>query len=282
MRNKNKIIKTYQADLELHSEIKPLKNVINIEFEKEIEQNVIKFLKTKAKVKCNKTLFAGFVNRDFDCVLVEEMNDKMLLITALQMNSMKIQSLYVDVFDSKNNIIKYTKIKLSSLPDWLKRLVTFRNSEKGMHEIFTHRFIATLKYNIKNLEIHHLKYKESSNPLENRKETDDSIELLLPVTKEFHEKELHTTPFNLITKQNLQLLKEKGNILLESLNTILEPRNKWNTPKCETIKQVLTKFYKENKSIQNLADDKNLPSKNTIMKIIDIYKPLVNFLGCPE
>lgn len=282
MRNKNKIIQTYQTDLRLHSEIKPLKNIINIEFEKEIEQNVIKYLKRKAKTKCNKTLFAGFVNRQFDCVLVEEMNDKILLLTTLNMKTMKTQSICLERYYTQNSIIKYSKIKLSLLPEWLKRLVTFRNSEKGMHEIYTHRFIATLKYNIKNLEIHHLKYKQSQNPSENSKETDDSIELLLPVTKDFHEKELHTTPFNLITEQDLQLLEEKGNILIETLNTMFEPKNKWNTPNNEVIKQILKNYYIGNKSIQTLADDKNLPSKNTIMKIIDLYKPLINFLECPE
>ena len=103
----NQLKEAYKLDLELHSNIKPLEGVINYDFEKEIEKNIVKYLRDKAKYKGFRTLYAGFINRKFDTVLLEEMNDSMLILTALNMDTQKVTCTCLEREVDNKEFIKY-------------------------------------------------------------------------------------------------------------------------------------------------------------------------------
>lgn len=268
----------YKSDLDLHSNIKPLDDVINYEFEKEIERNIVDYLRKKAKYKGYNTLYAGFINRNFDTVLLEEMNDEMLILTAINMDTKEVTTTCLErEIYNKNHFINYTKTRISKLPDWLKSIIQERNTETYMYSIFTHRLVTSLCYDINNLVIHHIEYFKEEVDL-NKKNVNDSIDYLLPVTKSFHDKIIHNIDYELMTDKDRQDLIKKGYELKNVFNEYIEPKKNWNAPSTDCIKRVLTKHLKEGRSINLLAEDYNNPSKNTIIKIVKKYKDLVNFI----
>ena len=267
LKSLKKVKEIYKSDLELHSNIKPLEDVINYEFEKEVEKSIVEYLRKKAKYKGCNTLYAGFINRNFDTVLLEEMNDDMLILTSINMSTKEVKTTCLKrEIDNKNPFINYTKTRISNLPDWLKSIIQERNTETYMYSIFTYRLVMSLCYDIKNLVIHHIEYFKDENN-SNKKNVNDSIEYLLPVTKSFHNKIIHNIDYDLLTDKDKQNLIQKGYELKKVFNEFVEPKKNWNAPSIDCIKRVLTKHLKENVSIKALSDDYNNPSKNTIIKI---------------
>lgn len=264
-----KLKNSYLADLK-HSNIKK-SNSINIAFEKEIANTILKSL-----ALTNEILFAGFVNQDFDFVAVERTDTKHITVyfaPFADLNLLHITRLHL--YDSGDKFKSYYKIELDSLPTKLQTLVRQHNSYTTKKYLIAHRFITSLVCNISGLEVHHL-YLSRFNPAGKLERLEQSINSadLLPVTPEYHRR-LHNLAQDLNEFEQKEYIAE-----MYTLKTVLhyyifgsDNSKIVHRSDPELIKELLQKS--KTNSILNLSVKyKAILSYSTIHKICTYYTHL--------
>ena len=275
---------TYLNDIALHSDITKNERIAP-KFEQSIAKQIQIFIIELYNINTDlEIIYSDIVtNTYFDYVLAVQnhTNDTVTFYYLKNADKYNIDVCTLSLIDTNDKFKQYFNLNIESLPKELKHIIKTHNRKTTKDIITAHRVIASLKYNISGLDIHHCTLSRyNPDGVLKRLKQPLNIKELLPCTWDFHLNVLHAYINDCISTQDEQTLTECSFECIEALEKFVNKTDlsskKDYKEKPEIIASIL-KDYLSGITIKNISAIYNI-SKPTVAKIIDEYSILTDWI----
>ncbi len=275
----NTIRANFNFMLRAYSRITP-KNALSKEFESWAGLELSKLLRQNND---SVLLFNDFVDEQMNYVLVEQENDKAVIVTTFEAKTKEVKSFECYLYYRRNSKRPYQMVGLKKgFPIWLWNTLEINDGYNiYRNELSLHRLIMALFCNISALDVHHIKdYHMTEEELKTK--IDNSFSSLLPCIERFHLDVFHSCGFGKDRELTDEIAKkyiEIGLLLKKDLMDYVKRDYKkpWNN--IQSVIETL-ESYRKGESMEKLANSSNklTPSINTLRKLIKKYYAIYSFI----